>query len=1224
MNCNDVRNKNHILHDGAAQDARAPFALDPAYVQIDERNYADWMVLVRDYARFVQYWDINNQKAGDWTPFWNSGPAIILASLASARVEWFREETRMIFVEIQKLENEANTDLLKRLLNRLFDAIASLARALDAHLSKLPADSTLAFSIRNLIQTELAEAFSNWIAWKRQAETEGLLQAGTIGLPERVTAMLLFGRPVEALDDIIVQAFRADWVTDKSADWLSFQGGITARNDVFAAVGIIPDIADRINFVSGHFFFKNTYETFLKAFSKIQQEAQAELGKILAGWNRHQPHYALFLAFLRLLNEERTALNSLTERHLRFYYERVLRLQPKTSLPARANILIKLARHKDTHLLEKGTGFRAGKDATGKDILFVLDEDFVANKAEVVALKTVMKAPQNPKQYQSTQDLPMFRNLDACRYFAAPVSNSLDGLGEELISETKQWHPFGNKALSNDKKSWDIGIPPANIGFAIASNYLYMNEGERKVTLTFNGDVCLSCAEFRIWLTGEKGWIEANIVSQDPNNLVCKISGSEPAVIPYQPEIHGGNLETSLPILKFELKQDADLYTYEKLKDFKFTSLQIKVEIKDKKSVAISGSTGPLDSSKPFHPFGPAPESGAVFILGDKELFQKRSSVTLKIKWKEKYDPKVHFDTQTIIGSKRTVNFQKLIEGKWEQLHPDNSSFLGGISTNGISTNCYFAVNPSFIKPDFSKNIVFDNTQKSGYVRFVLDGDWGHAIYPKALATYTADIAAGKASTDTDPKRTFDPHITEFLVDYDATETLISGSTYPEGQISRFFHLYPFGYENIEPSAQGGGVRLLPFLVPQYLSNIGLDGGEWYIGIKDLNPPQVLSLLIQVADGSADPLIEKPVPHLNWSYLRGNDWQTFNTGDVVDGTNELLQSGIVRFSMPREADTAHTILPAGLHWIRVSVERAVDAVCQIVGVHAQAASVTLRSNLNDPQLNARPLPAGSIAKLVEPVGAVKKIEQPYATFDGRPAETGSHFFTRVSERLRHKNRAVTLWDYERMILEAFPHLHKIKCLNHLRFEPKGNSYIYHELAPGHVTLIAISNVHNQNGVNPLRPYTSLGELKKIEAFLKAHTTCMATLHVRNPIFEPIKASFDVRFFPGYDKDFYKKLLNTEIIRFLSPWAFENGSNIYIGGKVYKSALINFIEERPYVDFIENFKLGHFPNKPTFDQETKETIEPSTLCSILVSDEEHSITVISDKNMTATTEDCGCI
>ena len=46
---------------------------------------------------------------------------------------------------------------------------------------------------------------------------------------------------------------------------------------------------------------------------------------------------------------------------------------------------------------------------------------------------------------------------------------------------------------------------------------------------------------------------------------------------------------------------------------------------------------------------------------------------------------------------------------------------------------------------------------------------------------------------------------------------------------------------------------------------------------------------------------------------------------------------------------------------------------------------------------------------------------------GRPAEDRQSLLTRPSARLRHKQRAASPWDYERLVLEAFPHVFKVKC-----------------------------------------------------------------------------------------------------------------------------------------------------------------------------------------------------
>jgi hypothetical protein len=64
----------------------------------------------------------------------------------------------------------------------------------------------------------------------------------------------------------------------------------------------------------------------------------------------------------------------------------------------------------------------------------------------------------------------------------------------------------------------------------------------------------------------------------------------------------------------------------------------------------------------------------------------------------------------------------------------------------------------------------------------------------------------------------------------------------------------------------------------------------------------------------------------------------------------------------------------------------------------------------------------------------------------------------------------------------------------------------------------------------------------------------------------------VRFMPGEDEGYCRARLNDELNRFLSPWAYEEGADVVIGGSVYANSLINFIDRRDYVDYVAEFKL----------------------------------------------------
>lgn len=80
-----------------------------------------------------------------------------------------------------------------------------------------------------------------------------------------------------------------------------------------------------------------------------------------------QPHYALFIAFLRLFEIAQNDLNQFTKRHLDFYYEKVLGLAKRDGEPDKVHVIFELAKNVSQELIAKGTAVDAGKDATGKN-----------------------------------------------------------------------------------------------------------------------------------------------------------------------------------------------------------------------------------------------------------------------------------------------------------------------------------------------------------------------------------------------------------------------------------------------------------------------------------------------------------------------------------------------------------------------------------------------------------------------------------------------------------------------------------------------------------------------------------------------------------------------------------------------------------------------------------------------------------------------------------------
>ena len=350
------------------------------------------------------------------------------------------------------------------------------------------------------------------------------------------------------------------------------------------------------------------------------------------------------------------------------------------------------------------------------------------------------------------------------------------------------------------------------------------------------------------------------------------------------------------------------------------------------------------------------------------------------------------------------------------------------------------------------------------------------------------------------------------------------------------------------------------------------DEGNLYIGLKNAQADNSLSLLFQFADysGNADLKIET----LNLSILVGNTWQPIqNLLDYEDNTEGFTQSGILRIFKILDDTKADktTILPADKRWLRITAVKNAAAFDHLVAIKAQAALATFKATPeNDLTRLINPLVAGSVKKPVQENAILAKIDQPFDSFGGRAVETSSAFYRRVSERLRHKGRAINLWDYEMLVLQAFPEIYKAKCLPHtalLRDEPLDLEFVV-----GRVALIVVPDVTKLPLAVRDEPKANQNLLHDILAFLNERVTPFVTLDVLNPRYEPVKAQFNVQFYKGKDEVFYKEQLKKDIKSFLSPWTSDEPKEIQFGGEIQASSLLNFIEQQAYVDYVSDFNM----------------------------------------------------
>ncbi|QHI35486.1 hypothetical protein IMCC3317_08320 [Kordia antarctica] len=932
------------------------------------------------------------------------------------------------------------------------------------------------------------------------------------------------------------------------------------------------------------------------------------------------PQLALFIAFLKLLNKSKERFNNITKRHLDFYYKEVLQLDKNDEKADHAYIIFELAKNANQQFLSDETLVKAGKDSEGNTIHYQLEEEIVINKAKVAALR-------------NTYSYPAVSN-----WHASSIANSGDGEGAEAENGGTSWLPFGDMERNLAKK-----------GFSVSAPSLLLTEGGRTITiaalytsLTIDGDLK---SLITIEHTGEKGWVTLEntsikkvAVAEDLLTLKIELSEDDDKVVNYDAEIHEGKYDTEHPIVRVlftpEDREASSYNTYLLIANAELKKIDITTIGEYTTGLTVKNDLGKIKTDNPFYPFGPLAKKRAKLKISSEEWIGKNiSNVEVSLDWKDYPD---NFQTHYQHYLVQYLNIAPSVKFKTVYDRTNNTQLV----TDANGTN-RFKVISSYIV-DFK-----NRSKKSTAQNNVTTEEESDAMYEEynedTTDAATTESAPQESTTDEStskiqemflgkagvifknflpPQISYVPKVTDeyfiqlslqnnFLHDafakiytYHALEevslpnnpyapfaenlkvTVTSQETIgADGNQIKLYHELPFGIKKVQRS----NLSLMP--TPE-------DGGQLYIGIEDAIADQNIQLLCQIEEGSENPdaIEDFGLATVTWQYLHNNTWNNLKpTYLLKDQTDDFLKAGLVAFTVPRDFGD-NTIFTEDYLWIRATISKTYDTVSKFANIHAQAAEAIFINDENTLEHLEKGMPAETISKLEDRLATVKTVTQPYASFDGSPKESDLDFYRRVSERLRHKNRAITLWDYEHLVLQEFNYLHKIKCLNH----STSTSF----KAPGEVLLVAIPNIIDQNVFDIYKPKLSQTKLGAIKTYINKLNTLHVNAEVVSPVYEPVLITLGAKFYEGLDANYYEKQLQQDIAQYLSPWAFDKNQPIPFGNAMYASEVIFYIEKLDYVDYIKDFKMLH-------DGDEKDEIIPTDQKSILTSvlPETHAVTAI---------------
>lgn len=688
----------------------------------------------------------------------------------------------------------------------------------------------------------------------------------------------------------------------------------------------------------------------------------------------------------------------------------------------------------------------------------------------------------------------------------------------------------------------------------IASPLLFLQSGERTIFLRFNKKN-FKHDDFDFYITGEKKILQLNNLYTEKKSgnstdffIKITISDTEKSIVPFDQKIHQGvKVNTIFPLLKI-VPKSRNIIT-------SVSEIDLEVRVEKFTSFTIESDFGSIDSKKPFYPFSEFPKNGNGMTIASNEFFMKKKAVAQFVAETDKEsEPLVWLNNRVKI-------FQQDDTGR--ENHSDSFS----------ATTNHFDI----------KDYNFKEIGSSEKLRIELNhSDYSAEKYMLDYVFASKTIAAG-----TTVALPYKPRIKSFIFNYSAKEVIDLKTN--AGSSTEVFIAQPLGYRKIVDE------------VLKFTKLVNLEGFI-YLGFENAVPKDSLSFLIQLEEGTANPQLQQA--QILWEYLSENNWEKFNENSLADETYALTQSGIVAITVP-EFNPENTVSKENLFWMRISVSD-IRAVCRILGVHHQAFKAVLTDFENKGTVFTESTPKETISKSYKVINGIKKIFQPYSSFGGRLGEEDKTLYRRTSERLRHKNRAITSWDYEHILLEEFPEIYRVKTLNHYRYDSELSN-----VSAGFVTIIPVAKSSATENIN-WKPLLSINKMQQIKEFLQNIISPHVRINVKPPRAERVELNFKVKFHKnqGSDSTIYKRELMKTINEFLSPWAFDL-ENTNFAQNIEFSYLIKLIDNQYYVDYIADFSVVQFILDENYEVKGNpiknlNKVSPQTDFSLFIPTETHQI------------------
>ncbi len=952
--------------------------------------------------------------------------------------------------------------------------------------------------------------------------------------------------------------------------------------------------------------------------------------KVLAS----RPDITALMAFFTLMRYPNEQFADFTDDHKNHYYETVLGFQPQDSTPDQVNLVMTLSDAISGMTLPAGTRFSGGTDINDVPLIYATKTNAVLNHAKIARMDTLSGLADEQRVY--TRHLDLEEGLEI----------SEDGaftFGEDVTqaSELSEFQSFNQ------------------IGFTLASPSLYLSGGKRIVRLRFERttsageaplqlatwfDISISSAEGLTLLEADADSPEAPAWTITENtefegetyDLVLEFLSLFPAITGIEGDLEPG--VSPLPHLHFMLKQDYK-NDAKVLTKRVFNTLQIDIEVTGLEGIVAANKNGVLDTTGPIEPFTTQPVKGSRFDFTHPELLLKPiTSASLTLDWLGRPESLTDYYQayQLYRTSKDAADtswtMPKMVQSRSDSLTPEEGVdiFSTELIENNIDSHVIeFIDYPESEHPNGSLydwgTLPFDEGLASlwpKYYSFTLsENDFGHselgqvsqyiAFYNTGQLTNSVVAAAAVAIEEGEEGEEgevsevktlivmppYTPTLNQIKLSYEST-TRISMNTLSSIEPPCIQHILPIGRPALPSSPY---IRYLPSLA---------ETAYLYIGLKDVVTPGQVRLYFQIEPVDGTNIQDNY--YVDWRYMTANGFQSIPNSSVgaqsgsarvvEDSTQQLLNSGVVAIEFPT-LDSNLSALGDQLLWLQVSIynnnkERV--NYSRIKGIYSQGVVAELVSEGVDDSHYAEPLPALSVTGLEEVDPRISEVMQPWPSFGAYVREEEEALAVRASERLRHKQRALTVWDYEHLVVNQFPEVYMAR------------SYVPEPNEEGYAADIELMLVPVNHDTSILQPKLPLYMHERIRSFIADIAPPNLDIRVRDPNYEEVTFDLALKIYSGNDIDSVVSDLNQKLIDYLTPWQSSVDNTVRFRQDIHLTALAAMLEQDDAVDVVHYLKATVVSNgvEVRYD-ETKNIITPSDETAILVPSKTQKIALVDE-------------